>query len=52
MELLVNIVIDLKLQTIFEKGSILDVSQALRSPLTTINQTFFKKQQKGYITVF
>ena len=37
MKLLVKIVIDFKLETIFAKKSILDVSQALSSPLTIIN---------------
>ena len=36
IELLVKIVIDFKLQTIFAKKSILDVSKVLSSPLITI----------------
>ena len=51
-EHLLKTVDDFKLYTIFEKRSILDVSQVLSSPLTIINQTFFYKKQKSYITVF
>ena len=40
MELLVNIVNNFKLQTIFAKSSISDVSQVLSFPLTAINQMF------------
>ena len=52
MELIVKIIIDFQLQSIFAKTTVLDVSQALSSPLTTINQTFFYKQQESYIAVF
>ena len=51
MELLVKIVNDFKLLAIFAKRSILDVSQVLNLPLTTINQTFFTNS-KSYIMVF
>ena len=52
MELLVKIVIDFKLQTIFTKRSILDVSQVLSSPLTTINQTFFSNSKTAISRFF
>ena len=52
MELFVKIVNDFKLYTIFAKRSILDVSQALSSPLATINQMIFYQKQKNYTTVF
>ena len=56
IELLVKIVIDFKLQTIFAKKSILDVSKVLSSPLITIlfwlhgNACYQKK--KSYVTFF
>ena len=48
MELLVKIVNNFKLQTIFAKSLILDVPQVLSSPLTTINQTFLMKTKELY----
>ena len=57
-EVLVKIVVNFKLQTSFVKRSILDVSQVLSSPLTTINQTFFTNNKramgsfKRYVTLF
>ena len=48
MELLVKIVIDFKLQAIFAKRFILDVSQVLRLPLTTINQIFLQRTKELY----
>ena len=47
MELLVKIVIDFKLQALFAKSFILDVSQVLRLPLTAINQMFFTKNKRA-----
>ena len=47
MELLVKIVIDFKLKAIFAKRLILDVSQVLRLPLTTINQMFLTKNKRA-----
>ena len=52
MELLVKIVNQFKLSTVFTKISVLDVSQLLSSPLAKINQKFSCEQQKSYITVF
>ena len=48
MELLVKIVNNFKLKTIFAKSLILDVPQVLSSPLTTINQTFLMKTKELY----
>ena len=46
IELFVSIVIEFKLQTVFTKRSILDLSQVLNSSLTTINQTFFTNNKR------
>ena len=49
MELLVRIVNDSKLKTIFaQKSTILDVSEVLSSPLTTMNQCFLRTTEKLY----
>ena len=52
MELFVNFVIDFKLQTIFAKRFILDVSQVLSSSLTTINQTFRTNNKRAISRFF
>ena len=48
MEPLVKIDSDFKLQTIFAKSSISDVSQVLSSPLTVINQIFLTDKNQLY----
>ena len=50
IDLFVKIIYDFKLLTIFAESSILDVPQALNSPMTTINQTFLTK--KNYVAFF
>ena len=52
MELLVKIVNDIKLQTFFTKSSVLDVSEVLSSPLTTINQMFFTNNKRAILRFF
>ena len=52
MELLVKIITEFKLQTIFTKISILDASQVLSLPLTTINQTFFTNSKRAISRFF
>ena len=47
MELHVKIIKDFKLRTIFAKRSILNVSQVLSSPLTTIIETFFRNNKSA-----
>ena len=52
MELLVDIVNDFKLETIFAKISILDVSQVLSMSLTTINRKFFTNYKRAISRFF
>ena len=47
MELLVKVVNDFKLKTIFAKSSILDASQVLSLPLTTLNQMFLTNNKRA-----
>ena len=46
MELRFKIVIEFKMQTMFAKSSILEVSQVLSLPLTTIHQIFFTNNKR------
>ena len=50
--LLVKSVNNYKLKTIFAKRSILDVSQVLSLPLTTINQTFLTNNKRAKLRFF
>ena len=53
MKLIVKVVNDFKVQTIFAKRSILDVSQVLSFPsLTAINQTFFTNNKCAISRLF
>ena len=47
VKLLVKIVVNFEMQTIFSKRPILNVSQLLSTPLTTINETFFMKNKRA-----
>ena len=52
IELLVKIINDFKLSTIFAKSSISDMSQNLSLPLTTISQTFFTNNKRALSRFF